>query len=243
MKRWPLIASFVLFVVLSASAAYWALQLFQPPLRPVAAPPRAAAAEIRPEAAAGLFGGRSAGVAVASNYQLRGVVFSGNPRDSVAILGADGKPPQAIRVGSEVVPGVSVKEVHRGYVLLADGEGVKRVELQEGARASAATGSPVSARPMIPPPPPVSNRPAPVLPSEVPAVPEQVPPAAPESAPTAATDAPDAAAARQQAFSGSPEQQPPADFAPGTGASVVVDPGNEAAAAGAPQDPAGQPNQ
>src|ERR671916_145678 len=120
MKRWPLVASFVLFIALCASAAYWALQLFKPPVRPVAAPPRAAQAEVKTDAAAALFGGRPGKVAVASNYQLRGVISSGNGRDSVAILSADGKPAQAVRMNMEVAPGVTVKQVHRGYVLLSE---------------------------------------------------------------------------------------------------------------------------
>ena len=131
MKRLPLVATFLLFIALCASAAYWGMQLFKPPLRPVAVPPRAAQADINPDAAAVLFGGRTGKAAVASNYQLRGVIFSGNPRDSVAIIGADGKPAQAIRAELDIVPGVTLKEVHREYVLLSEGGTTKRVELPE----------------------------------------------------------------------------------------------------------------
>src|SRR4030065_1562793 len=41
MKRWPLAATFVLFIALCVSAAYWAMQWLKPPSRPVAAPPQA----------------------------------------------------------------------------------------------------------------------------------------------------------------------------------------------------------
>lgn len=202
MKRLPLVASFLLFIALCASAAYWGMQLFKPPLRPVAAPPRVAPAEIRTEPAAALFGGRRASVAVASNYQLRGVIYSGNPRDSVAIISADGNPPQAIRVDAEIMPGVLVKEVHRGYVLLSENGATKRVELpedskgqggmnfapQEAARPGAtAQRPPVSPRmpaiptptPQVTPPspPPVTAQPQPqvVLPGQVPGATPQVP--------------------------------------------------------------------
>lgn len=148
MRRLPLVASFLLFILLCASAAYWAMQLFKPPLRPVTAPPRTAQPEIRPQAAAGLFGARSRAVAAASNYQLRGVIFSGNPRDSVAIISADGKPAQAFRVETEIVPGVTVKEVHRGYVLIAEGGTTKRIELPEDAPAQAQG---VTVNPALPP--------------------------------------------------------------------------------------------
>lgn len=164
MKRLPLLTSFLLFIALCASVAYWAMQMFKPPLRPVAAPPRTVQAEVSADAAAALFGGRPSKGAVASNYQLRGVITAG-PRDSVAILSADGKPAQAVRVGLEVAPGVTVKEVQRDYVLLSEGGAAKRVALPESAKdlPNIASASPVSARQTTPPPtpsaPPVATMP------------------------------------------------------------------------------------
>lgn len=153
MRRLPHIVSFLLFIALCASAAYWAMQLFKPPVRPVAAPPRAAQVEIRADAAATLFGARTGNAAAASNYQLRGVIFSGNPRDSVAIISADGKPPQAIRVDTEVVPGVTVKEVHRDHVLISEGGAAKRIDLPESTKGmEGLTEAPVATRPVTPPP-------------------------------------------------------------------------------------------
>ena len=134
MKRPPLIASFILFIALCVSAAYWAMQLFKPAQRAVAAPPQSAPAAPRLDAAAGLFGGHST-AAVASNFQLKGVVVASNPAESVAILAADGKPAQAIRTNTEVKTGVIVKEVQRDHVLLSEGGVVKRVELPEDAKA------------------------------------------------------------------------------------------------------------
>src|SRR6185369_15900242 len=129
MKRWPLLATFVLFIALCASATFWALQLFKPAVRPVAAAPQSARPEVKIDAAAGLFGGRPATFAVASNFQLTGVVVAGNASESVAIVSADGKPAKAAGVDSEVMPGVTVKEVNAHYVLLSEGGVVKRVEL------------------------------------------------------------------------------------------------------------------
>ena len=165
MRRLPQIVSFLLFIALCASIAYWAMQLFKPPVRPVAAPPRAAQAEIRPDAAASLFGNRKGAEAVASNYQLRGVIFSGSPRNSVAIISADGKPAQAIRVDQEIAPGVTIKEVHRDYILLSEDGATKRVDLPESAKGlegvAASTASP-PARVVVPsPPPPTATQPVP----------------------------------------------------------------------------------
>lgn len=148
MKQWPLVASFILFIALCASVAYWAMQVFTPPVRPAVAPPPTAQAAPNLDAAATLFGGRS-NVAVASNFQLKGVIFSGDPASSVAILATDGKPPQAIRANAEVMPGVTVKEVHRQYVLLSDGGVIKRVELPDEVKSdgtvTAATKAPAPA--------------------------------------------------------------------------------------------------
>jgi general secretion pathway protein C len=133
MKRWPLITSFVLFIALCVSAAYWAMQLFKPPVRSVAAPPQTAQIAPKLDAAAALLGGRSTGD-VAGNYQLKGVVVGSNPADSVAILAASGRPAHAIRTHAEVVPGVTVEEVHSRYVLLSENGVIKRVNLPENAK-------------------------------------------------------------------------------------------------------------
>jgi len=128
MKRWPLFTSFILFIALCVSIAYWAMQLFKPAQRAVIQPPQSVNSAPNLDAAAGLLGGRTS-FAVASDFKLKGVVVSSNPAESIAILSANGKPAQSIRNNTEVAPGVSVKEVHKGYVLLSEGGTVKRVEL------------------------------------------------------------------------------------------------------------------
>lgn len=253
MKRLPLVASFLLFIALCASAAYWGMQLFKPPLRPVAAPPRVAQAEIRTEAASGLFGGRRANVAVASNYQLKGVIFSGSPRDSVAILSADGNPAQAVRVNMEVVPGVTVKEVHQGYVLLAEGGVTKRVELPEDARGqgsmsfeSPGPGRPSAAtqRQFVPPrAQAVPAAPTPTIPSPPPAMPGQVQVPVQGQIPSAQAlpQVPGQVPGQTQAQT--PIQPTPMTAAPPT---VVVSPppgGQAGAAANVPVAPVATPNQ
>lgn len=234
MKRLPLVASFLLFILLCASIAYWGLQLFKPPLRPVAAPPRAAKSDINPEAAATLFGGRAGKVAVASNYQLKGVVMSGSADESIAILSANGKPAQAVRVDAEVAPGVIVKEVHRDYVLLSDGGTVKRVELPENAKSEVnlATVSPVRPQPQPARTPVPQQAPAPVPPAAV-APPQPAAPGAP-SAP--ATPAATAANPSVPATPAQPQMAPPA-------AVVSRPPAQTAAPATTPLGSAGMPQQ
>jgi len=132
MNRWPQISSFILFIVLCMSIAYWAMQIYKPPQRAIAAPSQTGRSASL-DAAAGLFGGRSS-FAVSSNFQLTGVVVANDPLESVAILAVNGKPAQAVSVNKEIVPGVTVKEVHKGYVLMLEGGVVKRVELPVDVR-------------------------------------------------------------------------------------------------------------
>jgi general secretion pathway protein C len=125
-------------ILLAASLAYWVLQLYQPPQRPIAAVPRSGMPEPQIEAAATLFGGQAV-TASATSYQLTGIVAAGN--ESVAIIVAEGSPPKALRVGKELVPGITLAEVHPRYVMLSDGGVMKRLDLAADTRPAAAMGA------------------------------------------------------------------------------------------------------
>jgi general secretion pathway protein C len=158
MKRLPLFFSFLAVLALSASITYWSLQFSKKPAPPLAPITQAAVPDPLIDAAASLFGGQA--TVVASNYQLKGVVAANRANEGVAIISADGKAPVAVRVGKDVVPGVSVKEVQRNYVTLSEGGVLKRIDLAVDAKAGAPGVSP--AAPMVPaqqmpaqvPPPP-----------------------------------------------------------------------------------------
>jgi general secretion pathway protein C len=137
MKRLPIVLTLVALVALAASIAYWILQLYQPPQRPLSAPPLAAAPAPGMDAAATLFGGQAA-AAVAANYQLTGVISAG--ANSVAIIAANGAPAKALLVGKEIAPGVTVNEVHARYVMLSDGGVMKRIDLPADTKAAAPVG-------------------------------------------------------------------------------------------------------
>ena len=176
MKRWPLLVSFVLFIALCVSATYWGMQLYKPPARAVAAPPPAVQSPPDPRAAVVLFGGRQGPVAVATNYQLRGVVSSGTSGESIAILAADGKPAEAIRANREIQPGVIVKEVHPRYVLLQENGVMKRVELPEDAKGiSVASGNRPPVTRAVPPMPGMQPQQQPMQPQQQPMQPPQQP--------------------------------------------------------------------
>jgi len=132
-NRLPLITSYFLFIALCVSASYWAMQIIKPPVRAIAAPPQSTQSAPSLNAAAGLFGGQKL-YAVASNYQLTGVVVATKPAESVAIIGINGKPAQAVRVDRELAPGITIQEVQRDHVLLSEGGVVKRVDLPKDAK-------------------------------------------------------------------------------------------------------------
>lgn len=149
MKRLPLIFSLLAVIALSASVAYWAMELYKPAQRPLAAMSDSALPDPSPDAAGTLFGGQAVAV-VASNYQLTGVVAAG--AEGVAILVADGQPPKAVQVGHELSSGVMLQEVHPKYVMLSEGGVLKRIELatDDKAGSSVALAAPVGAPPPAP---------------------------------------------------------------------------------------------
>lgn len=171
MKRLPLILTVLAVAALSASLAYWGLQLFKPQQRPIAAVPMQAAPDANIDAAKGLFGGQVTAAAV-SNYQLKGVVAA-NGLDSAAIIAADGKPAMAYGVGREVAPGVTIKEVHPKYVLLSEGGAIKRLDLPSAAGVSS-EASP-SLPPSMPQPAPQVAPPAPQPSFTTPPAPQPMP--------------------------------------------------------------------
>lgn len=181
MKRLPLLLSLLAVILLSATIAYWVLQLYKPEQRPLTAPPVAVVPEPAVDAAATLFGGQAMTV-VASNYQLTGVVAAG--KESVAILVADGQPAKALPVGKELAPGVTVKEVHPRYVMLSEGGVMKRIELAVDTKPAVEMAAPMPVQP-----PPVQQEQAPQPPpTQAQESPE--PPPAPMGRPSDSGNAP-----------------------------------------------------
>lgn len=131
-RRWPLLVSFVLFLALCASLAAWTVQWSKPAPRPVAAAPTTEpAVTVQLASASSLFGARKPTAPATANYALKGVIVAPTTDHGMAIIAVDGKPAQALRVGADVVPGVSVKEVHPQFVLLSERGADRRVELFE----------------------------------------------------------------------------------------------------------------
>ncbi|MFC0251020.1 type II secretion system protein N [Massilia consociata] len=216
-KRLPLLFTVLALVLLAASCAYWFLQLYKPEQRPLAPAPVIAQAEPSPDAAATLFGGQPTAMTI-SNYQLTGVVSAG--RDSAVILVADGAPPKAVRIGREIVPGVTVAEVHPRYVMLSEGGIMKRVDLapDTGSSQGGAMPPPPGPQPMAAEPPPgVEPQTAPGVvgvPPHMQSVPPpgggpQGTPTTPENAQVVPEPAMDPGVANQEVPPQQPQQPPP----------------------------------
>jgi general secretion pathway protein C len=122
-----------LMVALCVSAAYWASQWRTPAAQSVVAAPQIRPARVDIASAAKLFGGRPVSARKGRDFQLRGVVVAGNPADSIAIMKTDDGI-RVLPVNAEIVSGVKITEVHRRYVMLADGGEMRRIELPERAR-------------------------------------------------------------------------------------------------------------
>ena len=157
-------------VALTASTAYWGLQLFKPQQRPIAVVPVQETPPPPIDTALGLFGGQ-ASVAAVSTYQLRGVVAARDGRGSVAIIAANGDTPHAYLVGKELAPGITVQDVQPRFVTLLDGGVQKRLDLMPDEGASLTTAAPL----------PTVNRAAPPAPApaQTPAAPSPTPLVAP----------------------------------------------------------------
>lgn len=156
MQRAPVILSFLLFLLLCASVAYWLLQWLAPAPRPLAAPPQAERAPPPVASAANLFGGRAQGVG-STNVQLRGIIRAGRGDGSVAIIAAEGKPVRALRIDGEVLPGLTVKEINARTVVLSERGTERELTLpafaaQEGGGALQSAAAPAAPQQPAPPP-------------------------------------------------------------------------------------------
>lgn len=148
MTRLPVIVSFLLVLALAATFGYWIPQWAAPPPRAVSAPPKGERIVTPVSAAASLFGAHSLQTSML-NVQLRGVVHSGRSSDSLAIIVVEGKPARTLRVNSEIVPGVKVKQILSKTVVVSE-QGAER-ELSLPAFA-AQEGTATISQSALPPP-------------------------------------------------------------------------------------------
>ena len=123
-ERAPNVVSFLFFIGIWVSLAFWFQQWLSPPKQIVELLPMVEQ-KIPPLAsAANLFGG-SEQSSVLANVQLNGVIRSNSSKDSIVIIAADGGPSRALRLNAEIMPGIVVKAINSRSVIVA-GKGAER---------------------------------------------------------------------------------------------------------------------
>jgi general secretion pathway protein C len=132
MKRLPVIASFLLFLMLCASITYWLLQWMAPSTRPLIVPMPVERALPEMSAAANLFGGNAEAISAIS-VQLSGIIMADRGADSVAIIALPGKPARSLHVNAEVIEGLVVKKINSRSVVLSERGVDREVRLPEFA--------------------------------------------------------------------------------------------------------------
>lgn len=131
MKRLPLILNFILFALLCMVISFWAIQIFQPKLRPVVAPVIAESFDPAVGQWGSVFGQAPVVGIVPSNYQLKGVIVAHHARDSVAIIVTEGKPPMSIGIGKELASNVTLQEAHSDHIVVSEAGVTKRIDLPQ----------------------------------------------------------------------------------------------------------------
>jgi general secretion pathway protein C len=130
-------ATFALWLLAAASAAYWGLQLGAGPAR--VAPPADAAhglAAVDPGAIARLLGGVGAAPAaaplpsLASRFALVGVVAGERSGGGAAVIAVDGRPARPFRVGSAVDEGLVLQSVQGRRAVLGPPGGAAILTLE-----------------------------------------------------------------------------------------------------------------
>jgi general secretion pathway protein C len=132
MKRLPVIASFLLFLMLCASITYWLLQWMAPSTRPLIVPMPVERALPEMSAAAILFGGNAEAISAIS-VQLSGIIMANRGADSVAIIALPGKPARSLHLNAEVIEGLVVKKINSRSVVLSERGVDREVRLPEFA--------------------------------------------------------------------------------------------------------------
>jgi general secretion pathway protein C len=132
MKRLPVIAGFLLFLMLCASITYWVLQWMAPSTRPLIVPMPVERALPEMSAAANLFGGNAEAISAIS-VQLSGIIMADRGADSVAIIALPGKPARSLHVNAEVIEGLVVKKINSRSVVLSERGVDREVRLPEFA--------------------------------------------------------------------------------------------------------------
>jgi general secretion pathway protein C len=128
MKQLPILSSFVFFLLLCMSLAFWGMRFYKPPAREVAAP----VGIVTLEPVSGQWGnvfGTTQSKSAPSEYQIKGVVIAVPANESVAIFTVNGGAASSVGVGQELSPGVTLKEVYSTHIIIEQAGSPRRIDL------------------------------------------------------------------------------------------------------------------
>jgi general secretion pathway protein C len=129
MKRLPLLVNVLLFAMLCVTLTFWGMKVFKPTIRPIQAPVNVENYEPNVGQWGDLFGQSAIAQAAPSSYQLKGVIVAPRSRDSVAIIAVEGQSNFIIGIGRDLMPGVSLREVHADHVIVSESGISRRIDL------------------------------------------------------------------------------------------------------------------
>ena len=116
--------SVFLFLLWCASLTYWTLFFTTQPTHQVALSSVNEMPPVVLSDAMSLFGGSSNNESRFPLF-LRGVILSGESDASLAIIGAPGLPQKLIQRDAELMPGITLHEIHANYIVVLD-HGLRR---------------------------------------------------------------------------------------------------------------------
>lgn len=116
--------SVFLFLLWCASLTYWTIFFTTLPTHTVALSSVNEMPKVELSDAMSLFGGGSNNENRFPLF-LRGVILSGESGASLAIIGAPGAPQRLIRRDAELMPGITLQEIHANYIVVLD-HGLRR---------------------------------------------------------------------------------------------------------------------
>ena len=137
--------SVFLFLLWCASLTYWILFFTTLPTQKVALSSVNEMPKIVLSDAMSLFGGGSNNESRFPLF-LRGVILSGESGASLAIIGAPGAPQKLIRRDAELMPGITLQEIHANHIVVLD-HGLRR-EVPLSLFSNAAPSSNVNTYPV-----------------------------------------------------------------------------------------------
>lgn len=119
MNRISQACSTLLFLLWCASLTYWTLYFTTPPSHQVASLSVHDMTKVSLTDAMSLLGGGSNNENRIPLF-LSGVILSGESGASLAIIGAPGATQRVIRRGAELMPGITLQEIHAKYIVVLD---------------------------------------------------------------------------------------------------------------------------